>query len=153
MFLKRNKTRADSRCGISPRCVAVGERLFAEFSRNVVLCLEFPEFLHQFVGDFFRAGFPVDVVHLGRVGFEVVELPFVVDVEVHQFVSLCFDAVVSTDAVESGKFVVVVVKRFSPIFRRFARFDESAERLSLHIVGDVDSAHVEKGGCEVDVLC
>ncbi len=79
----------------------------------------------------------VDVVDLGRVGGQVVELPEVhVAVEADELVAVGANPVVGPDVVPAvGELVVVVVDRLAPVGGGWA-VEERAQRAPLHVLGD-----------------
>ena len=84
----------------------------------VVLHLETKEFLLHLTGDFFHAGFTIEIVHLGGIGFQIIEFPSIdVVVEMDEFVAIVAHAVVATHTVLCGILVVVIVDALTPVFR------------------------------------
>jgi hypothetical protein len=91
------------------------------------------------------------VLQLIGVGLEIIELPFIELVEVHELVALRPHSVVPRYHVDAGILVVMVIDAFAPVFRGFTA-ENGHQRNALQIRGTGKARDFEEGGSIVKIL-
>lgn len=100
----------------------------------VILLLEADELLHQAGSDFLSTRLAIDVVHLVRVGVEIIKFPLInVVVEVNELVTIRTAYTIMTLYSMFGRiFIIVVVDALAPVLGVFA-LQQRQERHALNV--------------------
>lgn len=102
----------------------------------VILLLQADKLLHQAGSDFLCTRLAIDVVHLVRVGVEIIKFPLIdVVVEVNELVTIRTAYTIMTLYGMFGRiFIIVVVDALAPVFGVFA-LQKWQERHALNVAG------------------
>lgn len=100
----------------------------------VILLLQADKLLHQAGSDFLSTRLAIDVVHLVRVGVEIIKFPLInVVVEVNELVTIRTAYTIMTLYGMFGRiFIIVVVDALAPVFGVFA-LQQWQERHALNV--------------------
>ena len=92
------------------------EKLTSKFRRITVASLHVCEQRCHLIANAIVCGISIDIAHLGRVGMQVIKLPFVnVVIVVHQLVAVSPHAVVTFNGMDTRVLVIMIVGRIAEI--------------------------------------